>query len=71
MNSLKCILGCAGDKESKALRAKAVKVLGELVQVDPGLLRLERVSACLNAALKARLNCPLKFLMEQIQLKDV
>jgi hypothetical protein len=52
--SLMCILECAGDRDSKAVRAKAVKVLGDLVQIETGLLGFKPVSACLNAAIDVR-----------------
>lgn len=52
MTCLMCILECAGDRDSKAVRAKAVKVLGDLVQIDTGLLGYKPVSACLTSAVE-------------------
>ena len=52
MTCLMCILECAGDRDSKAVRAKAVKVLGDLVQIDTGLLGYKPVSACLTLAVE-------------------
>jgi len=58
MACLMCVLDCAGDKDSKAVRAKAVKVLADLVQIDTGVLGWKPVSACLTAAIEvSNLSC--------------